>query len=227
VLLHASSARLGLHCFTRAVHISWLHATVKERDIKSIMEEHCGPVKDVRLCVKPKSKGFKAFAFVQFESAESASAALDTMHGSVLFGRQVDVRCSNTAITPVADSYLPHNAEEEEARKRTIFMSNLDSTLTKTAISRFLHKRAHGDVQRIRLVHDKTSYDTKYAFVELESATSSTRAIRLSGFKLAEREIRVTPSKAPVRDRFESVVASGSVHWKRSGPKTAGIFLPR
>ena len=193
----------------------------------SVMEEHCGSVKDVRLCIKPKSKGFKAFAFVQFESAESASAALDKMHGSVLFGQRIDVRCSKTAITPVAERYLPHNPEEEEARKRTIFMSNLDSNLTKTAISRFLHKRAHGKVQCIRLVHDKTSYETDYAFVELDSVASSTRATRLSGLKLADREIRVTPSKAPVRNHFQSVATSRSFHQKGSNSTTASICLPR
>ncbi|KVI02109.1 polyadenylate-binding protein-interacting protein 9-like [Cynara cardunculus var. scolymus] len=179
----------------RTVFISEVdHKVSEERlaDLFSIL----GQVLDCRVCGDPFSN--PRFAFVEFSDESSARAAL-SLSGIKVGSSKIRVMPSKTAIHPVDPALLPQSEEEREKCARTICCTNIDKQVTQAGLKSFFEAKC-GEVSRMRLLGDKV-HSTRIAFVEFVMAESAVMALDCCGMRLGRQQIRVNPSKTPVRAR--------------------------
>lgn len=111
----------------------------------------------------------------------------------------VKVLPSKTAILPVNPTFLPRSPDEREMCSRTVYCTNIDKKVTQQEVKEFFELSC-GEVSRLRLLGDHV-HSTRIAFVEFVQADSALQALNCSGMPLRSLQIRVSPSKTPVRPR--------------------------
>ena len=136
------------------------------------------------------------FAFIEFETEESARAAL-VKNGTVLGLYPLRVLPSRTAIVPVNLTYLPRSYEEREQCGRTVYAANIDKKVDREDVRAFFETLC-GRVSKLRLLGDY-AHATRIAFVEFLTPESAIAALNCSGALLGSLPVRVSPSKTPVR----------------------------
>ena len=136
------------------------------------------------------------FAFIEFETEESARAAL-VKNGTVLGLYPLRVLPSRTAIVPVNLTYLPRSYEEREQCGRTVYAANIDKKVDREDVRAFFETLC-GRVSKLRLLGDY-AHATRIAFVEFLTPESAMAALNCSGALLGSLPVRVSPSKTPVR----------------------------
>ncbi|KAI0488981.1 hypothetical protein KFK09_028822 [Dendrobium nobile] len=129
---------------------------------------------------------------------QGARASL-SLSGTMLGFYPVRVLPSKTAIAPVDPKYLPRSEDEREMCTRTIYCTNIDSKITQAEVKLFF-ETVCGPVYRLRLLGDYHNA-TRIAFVEFARAESAIAALNCSGAVLGSFQLRVSPSKTPVRPR--------------------------
>ncbi|KAK1298311.1 hypothetical protein QJS10_CPB14g00935 [Acorus calamus] len=179
----------------RTVYVSDIHQMVTEEQLARLFIS-CGQVVDCRICGDPHSH--LRFAFVEFANEQGARTALN-LAGTMLGYHPVKVLPSKTAILPVNPTFLPRSEDEREMCTRTIYCTNIDKKVSQTDLKNFFESSC-GEVSRLRLLGDHV-HSTRIAFVEFFSADSALLALNLSGKVLGTEQIRVSPSKTPVRLR--------------------------
>ena len=181
----------GRKLFT--VYVRDVHSEVTEREL-ALAFASCGPVVDCRLCSDPS--GGARFAFVAFNSAASARAALGL--SGVTVGKQaVRVMPSRTSVIPVNPKLLPQTAEEVERCARTVYVANLDASASDDELEAFFRDAAGAVSQLVTHVNPRTG--SRMAFVEFETAEGALAALRCAGRVFGSRALRVGPSKTPLR----------------------------
>ncbi|KAI3702720.1 hypothetical protein L6452_28471 [Arctium lappa] len=179
----------------RTVYISELDHKVSEERLADLFTIR-GQVLDCRVCGDPFSA--LRFAFVEFSDEESAQAAL-SLSGIKVGSSKIRVMPSKTAIHPVDPTLLPQSEEEKEKCARTICCTNIDKQVTQAEVKSFFETKC-GRVSRLRLLGDEV-HSTRIAFVEFVMAESAVMALDCCGVRLGRQQIRVNPSKTPVRSR--------------------------
>ncbi|KAL0904863.1 hypothetical protein M5K25_027022 [Dendrobium thyrsiflorum] len=179
----------------RTVYVSDIDHQVTEEELAALFVS-CGQVVDCRVCGDPNS--VLRFAFVEFTDEEGARASL-SLSGTMLGFYPVRVLPSKTAIAPVDPKYLPRSEDEREMCTRTIYCTNIDSKITQAEVKLFF-ETVCGPVYRLRLLGDYHNA-TRIAFVEFARAESAIAALNCSGAVLGSFQLRVSPSKTPVRPR--------------------------
>ncbi|KAK9822682.1 hypothetical protein WJX81_008377 [Elliptochloris bilobata] len=179
----------------RTVYICDIDQQVTEEQLAGAFQE-CGQVVDCRVCGDPNSA--MRFAFIEFYNEDSVQKAMATMNGVRIGAYPLRVLPSKTAIVPVNNQFLPRTAEERELCGRTVYVANIDKKVDKQHVLAFFEKQC-GPVSRIRLLGDH-HHQTRIAFVEFHEAKHAKEALDCSGALLGSLPVRVSPSKAPVRD---------------------------
>ncbi|URD90419.1 Ataxin-2 C-terminal region [Musa troglodytarum] len=175
----------------RTVFVSDIDHHVTEEKLAGIFAT-CGQVVDCRVCGDPR---LVRFAFIEFFDEDGARAALD-LDFTKLGYHPVRVLPSKTAILPVNPKFLPRSEDEKEMVSRTVYCTNIDKEVTQTEVKVFFEQFC-GEVSRLKLLGD--THLTRIAFVEFVQAESAVRALNCSGIIVGTQQIRVSPSKTPVR----------------------------
>lgn len=181
----------GRKLFT--VYVRNVHSEVTEREL-ALAFAPCGPVVDCRLCTDPS--GEARFAFVAFNSAASARAALG-LSGATVGKQAVRVMPSRTSVIPVNPKLLPQTAEEVKRCARTVYVANLEASASDDELEAFFRDAA-GAVSRL-VTHVNPRNGSRMAFVEFETPEGARAALRCAGRVFGSRALRVGPSKTPLR----------------------------
>lgn len=86
------------------------------QDLGEYFEDECGEVVDVYIPLNRDGRP-KGIGFVEFESAESAAAAVETLHGAPLEGRDLVVE---PAGAPRPTNVRRHQREEAQGDRRCV-----------------------------------------------------------------------------------------------------------
>nr|CAH7766042.1 unnamed protein product [Callosobruchus chinensis] len=105
----------------RTIYVGGLAEEVDEKILNAAFIPF-GDIIDVQIPLDYESEKHRGFAFIEFESAEDAAAAIDNMNDSELFGRTIRVnlakpqRIKEGSTRPVwsEDTWLQQHAENEE-----------------------------------------------------------------------------------------------------------------
>jgi RNA recognition motif-containing protein len=176
------------------VFVKDVATTVSERELADAFAA-CGRILDCRMC--RDANGNKSnYAFVAFDSADAVRRALvfDKME---LHGKRVVVRRSDTAVIPVNPLLLPQNDEEIESCARTVYVANVEKTVTSDELKATFEECA-GAVNRLH-VQVKHNAAANVAFIEFVSLESVEAALQMTGKRLGNLTIRVSASKTPLR----------------------------
>lgn len=187
------------------VFVKDVPASVTERELAAVFSE-CGAILDCRLCGDMSSNKF-SYAFVAFETANGMDRAL-RLDKTLLHGRNIIVRRSDTAVIPVNPLLLPQNEAEMESCARTIYVANVDKAVEKDELRELFETNA-GAVSRLH-VQEKTNAAANVAFIEFEELASAGVALHLTGKKLRNRTIRVSASKTPLRVHRKAAFTSNT-----------------
>ncbi|XP_019449255.1 PREDICTED: polyadenylate-binding protein-interacting protein 9-like isoform X1 [Lupinus angustifolius] len=179
----------------RTVYVSDIDQHITEERLADLFST-CGHVIDCRICGDPRS--VLRFAFVEFTNEHGAWEAL-SLDGRVLGFSAIRVLPSKTAILPVNPTFLPRSADEREMCTRTVYCTNIDKMISQAEVKQFFESSC-GEVTRLRLLGDH-QHLSRIAFVEFAVAQSAIIALRCSGMLLGTQQVRVSPSKTPVRPR--------------------------
>lgn len=178
----------------RTIYICDIASKVTEAEVAQHFAD-CGDIMDCRVCGDPNSA--MRFAFIEFREEESVLQALK-LNASILGSHRLRVTPSKTAIVPVKSDFLPRTTEERALCARTVYVANIDKKVDKEDVLAYFEKIC-GPVTKCRLLFDYHR-STSIAFVEFAQYESAKIALDCSGALMGTMPIRVTPSKAPVRD---------------------------
>eukprot|EP00668_Euglena_longa_P016470 GGOE01020728.1.p1 GENE.GGOE01020728.1~~GGOE01020728.1.p1 ORF type:complete len:533 (-),score=66.04 GGOE01020728.1:118-1716(-) len=175
----------------RTVYVANIPNGMTEEQLMEWLECVERPVK-VKLCgdsTKPAQ-----FAFVEFPSVYGAHTAIG-ITGTDCCGHSLKVSQSRGTIqTPTAPTdmnSLP--PEEQEIRLRTVYVNQLDSSLTEMYIREWFGERC-GPVRVIKLCGDQNQ-PTRYGFIEFETLDAANVCKGLVGITLGNSPFRVFDSK--------------------------------
>ena len=176
-----------------AVRVSNVPATVTETALARVFSG-CGRVLDCRLSGDAHS-ALRA-AFVAFSDAISVENAL-ALDGFTIDGVVLIVKRSTSAVVPINPDLLPRSEADVERCTRTVYLSNVCVSVD-AATLRTVLEDACGEV---RNMHQKfaAGKETQVTFVEFAAAESATKALAISGRTVGSRQVRVSPSKTPVK----------------------------
>ncbi|EIE19216.1 hypothetical protein COCSUDRAFT_38408 [Coccomyxa subellipsoidea C-169] len=178
---------------------SWqspFHQKVTEASLADVFKDS-GKIVDCRVCGDPNSA--MRFAFIEFADERAVQQAIK-LNGAKLGKYPIRVMPSKTAIVPVNTSFLPRTQKELECCARTVYVANIDKRVDREDVRQFFETLC-GPVKKIRLLSDYNKVSS-IAFVEFAGFDSARKALDCSGALLGMLPIRVTPSKAPVRDEY-------------------------
>ncbi|CAL5229918.1 g13341 [Coccomyxa viridis] len=178
----------------RTIYICDIASQVTEAEVAQHFAD-CGQIMDCRVCGDPNSA--MRFAFIEFKEEASVMKALQ-LNWSLLGSHRLRVTPSKTAIVPVKSDFLPRTKEERALCARTVYVANIDKKVDKEDVLAYFEKIC-GHVTKCRLLFDYHR-STSIAFVEFAQYESAKNALDCSGALMGTMPIRVTPSKAPVRD---------------------------
>ena len=168
--------------------------SVSERELADAFAA-CGNILDCRMC-RDVNGNKSNYAFVAFDSSDAARRAL-MFDKTELHGKRIVVRPSDTAVIPVNPLLLPQNDEEIESCARTVYVANVEKTVTSEELKAAFEERA-GAVNRLH-VQVKHNAAVNVAFIEFVTLESAKSALQMTGKRLGNRTIRVSASKTPLR----------------------------
>ncbi|BDA50634.1 Polyadenylate-binding protein-interacting protein 12 [Coccomyxa sp. Obi] len=180
----------------RTIYICDVDQQVTEASLADVFKDS-GRIVDCRVCGDPNAA--MRFAFIEFAEEAAVQQAIK-LNGVMLGKCPIRVMPSKTAIVPVNRSFLPRTQEELARCARTVYIANIDKEVDREDV-RLFFQRMCGPVTQIRLLSDY-NHISSIAFVEFASFDSAKKALDCSGALLGRLPMRVTPSKAPVRDQY-------------------------
>ena len=175
------------------VHVRNISSTISESALARVFAG-CGRILDCRLCGESNSK--LRFAFIAFSSSAEVNQAL-TLDGFVLEGSALRVLRSKTAVIPVNPTLLPQCKEDIERCSRTVYVANVDPRLTPAAVQAMFEELCGPVICMHQQLNNRR--DTQVAFIEFAEASSAMTALGCSGQLIGSRQVRVSPSKTPLK----------------------------
>lgn len=184
------------------VHVRNISSSLSESALARVFAG-CGRILDCRLCGDPNSK--LRFAFIAFATSKEVDQAL-TLDGFMLEGAALRVLRSKTAVIPVNPNLLPQSEDDIERCSRTVYVANVDPHLSPAEV-RATFEELCGPVT---CMHQQLNNrrDTQVAFIEFAEASSATTALGCSGQLIGQRQVRVSPSKTPLKVNARTSTAS-------------------
>ncbi|XP_020575951.1 polyadenylate-binding protein 7-like [Phalaenopsis equestris] len=145
-----------------------------------------------------KSKGY---GFVQFDSQDSANAAIENLHGTFVDGKQIYV--SN--FIKKSERILPN----PETMYNSLFVKNLDEDITEELIE--LKFSEFGEVANVKLAKDEAGNSKGYGFVNFENQESAEKAMEaMNGLKLGSKTLFV--ARAQRKEELQQNLQHTSEH---------------
>ena len=156
----------------RTVYCEGLRYDEAEDDVRAFFEAH-GAIKELRLPRYQDSGRLRGYGHVEYESANSAAAALKAS-GSSLGGRYVTIQPSK------AKDQATWTPRPRPDGCRTIFVKNLPYDIPSDALRRSFEK--FGKINDVRLaVHNHTQRQKGFGYVTFVKETSAEAAVRGQG----------------------------------------------
>lgn len=177
----------------RTVYASDIGKDVTEAKLARWFSQ-AGDVVECRIC--SDMNACKCFAFVEFRDAAGFEAAL-SMSGQKLGASTVKISPSRTAIVPVSRDYMPRNADDLARCERTVYINQIDRQVPASMVQAIFSQFC-GPISRFKMKMDKQT-GTRIAFVEFETTQAARLALGMCGTHLGSTQLRVSPSKTPVR----------------------------
>ena len=174
------------------VHVRNISASLSESALARVFAG-CGRVLDCRLCGDSSKL---RFAFVAFATAMEVEQAL-TLDGFVLEGNALKVMRSKTAVIPVNPSLLPQSEADVERCSRTVYVANLDPVLPAAEVRATFEKMCGQVANMHQQLNNRC--DAQVAFIEFTEASSAMTALECCGTLIGQRQVRVSPSKTPLK----------------------------
>ena len=129
-------------------------------------------------------------------SREEVEQAL-TLDGFVLEGNALKVMRSKTAVIPVNPSLLPQSEADVERCSRTVYVANLDPVLPAAEVRATFEKMCGQVANMHQQLNNRC--DAQVAFIEFTEASSAMTALECCGTLIGQRQVRVSPSKTPLK----------------------------
>ncbi|KAJ3040739.1 Splicing factor [Rhizophlyctis rosea] len=164
------------------VYVSNLTANIQKSVLRDAFSQF-GKIVEIRLVVRKTA----AFAYIEFEDAESAKRSLKLNQTIIEPGSR---RRSMVAISD------PKKTKPKEVDEKEIYVTNLAQSLVKEDLE--VAFSTYGKVKDIRLIV-RTSFDSNKAFVEYEDEASAKAALALNGTNLDGRVVVVTRADPNLR----------------------------
>ena len=156
----------------RTVYCEGLRYDEAEDDVRAFFAAH-GAIKELRLPRYQDSGRLRGYGHVEYESANSAAAALKAS-GSSLGGRYVTIQPSK------AKDQATWTPRPRPDGCRTIFVKNLPYDIPSDALRRSFEK--FGKINDVRLaVHNHTQRQKGFGYVTFVKETSAEAAVRGQG----------------------------------------------
>lgn len=202
---------------SRTILVMQLSPRVVSRDLEEFFED-IGRVKEVRLITDSKTRRHKGIAYIEFESASSATKALSLngqkFHGAPMLIQSALSEKSRGGDNQHASSSSSHHTSHHSSSHTSssishhtssrsnllppnsyrVYMGALHVGLTEEMLRTIVEP--FGLVHRIEVIKDRTTgFSRGYAFVTFANAEDGQEAIRnLDGFELAGKSMRVSKS---------------------------------
>ena len=156
----------------RTVYCEGLRYDEAEDDVRAFFAAH-GAIKELRLPRYQDSGRLRGYGHIEYESANSAAAALKAS-GSSLGGRYVTVQPSK------AKGQTTWTPRPRPDGCRTVFVKNLPYDIPSDALRRSFEK--FGKINDVRLaVHNHTQRQKGFGYVTFVKETSAEAAVRGQG----------------------------------------------
>ncbi|CAK4083424.1 unnamed protein product [Aphanomyces euteiches] len=170
---------------TSRVFVSNLRFDKTEDDLKQLFSPY-GVITNVKIVRHPETQKSRGYGFVQFESLESASAAL-AFNGTIIDGRDLEVK--------------PATAKEEPkvVHQNIVFVANLPLDVEEDMLhAMFEHC---GGISSIRLAkNQQTGEFLGYSHIEFALPESAQAALELRGANIDGKIIHVEMAEKKVRE---------------------------
>lgn len=176
------------------IYVGSINFEIKEDTVQQAFLPF-GPMKSFHLAYDQQANKHKGFAFIEYETPEAASLALEQMNGVVLGGRNIKVgRPSNMPqAQAIIESYLL-----EAQQYHRIYIASVHPDLTESDLKCVFE--AFGKIRTCRLPRDTTRAGKHkgYAFIEYENSQSASDAVSaMNLFDLGGQYIRVGRAVTP------------------------------
>jgi len=205
----------------KTVFLKNLSAEVKEADVKNTFAAK-GEIKEVRMPAGSEEGSHKGYAYVEFSTAECATAALD-LHGTKLGGQAIEVVRSipmkdhrHQTAAPRKD--LPQRSNQRQiiqGRKEredpvqmanqfptTIYVKNLAFKVDDDVLRE--HFKDCGKVTKILICRNAKGKTRGFGFVEFENADQAQAALAYNDSVLHGREIWVSKSQRAITEKKQA-----------------------
>lgn len=181
---------------SETVYVGNLFFDVREDDIRREFEK-IGPIEQVKLIMDNRGLS-KGFAYVTFNSIDSAQAAVSTLNSQQFEGRRLTVAFANQRTPPSSRSTGTNRFAKSEP-SRTLFIGNMAFDISDRELNNIF--REIRNVTDVRVAIDRrTGQPRGFAhadFTDIESAKAA--MVELSGKEVHGRELRVDFSQMPSR----------------------------
>ncbi|GAB2293450.1 hypothetical protein Dimus_027649 [Dionaea muscipula] len=162
-----------------------------------------------------KSKGF---GFVQFEKEDSAMAALNAMHDTVLVGKKLYVA-----------QFLrkSHRMAAKELKFTNLYVKNIDEALTEGSLLKKFSE--FGTVHNAAIMRDREGKSKGFGFVSFHSPEEAKKAAEaLNGALLGSKNLFVGRAQKKVeRKELTEKARAANVYVKNLNPAVDDVMLAR
>ncbi|KAG0187468.1 Poly(U)-binding-splicing factor puf60 [Apophysomyces sp. BC1034] len=166
------------------IYVGSINFELNEMHLKAVFGQF-GTIKSVSMSIDPVTMRHKGFCFIEFETPEAASLALEAMNGADLGGRQLKVGRPNN-YTAASSIGIP------TPRKSQVYVSNINEFITEDNMNSIFG--AFGAILKCILLPDLLTRKHKgYGFIEFEDEIAAMTAIQsMNNFEIGGQRLRVS-----------------------------------
>jgi poly(U)-binding-splicing factor PUF60 len=170
---------LSLFC---RVYIGSVNFDITEQNLKDVFQSF-GFIKSCSMSYEPTENRHKGFAFIDFDTPEAATLAIEVMDGALLGNRSIKVG-RPTAFPLAGNKALPPPSPTR------IYIANINEYLSPDEIQQLFSVLS---VKQLSLVPDSSGKKHKgYGFIEFDNEEDADLAIQtFNGYSLADRKLRL------------------------------------
>ncbi|CAG8564434.1 6936_t:CDS:2 [Paraglomus brasilianum] len=158
------------------IYVGSINFELTEQHLRVVFGQF-GAIKSVSMSLDAVTGKHKGFCFIEFETPEGASLALESMNGAELGGRQLKVGRPNNYTAATAAGLLP-------PPKTRIYVSNVNEYVSEDNLMSIFE--AFGKINACVLMPDLITRKHKgYGFIEFEDGmAASTAVVSMNNFEL-------------------------------------------
>ncbi|RIB23488.1 hypothetical protein C2G38_2032701 [Gigaspora rosea] len=158
------------------IYVGSINFELTEQHLRVVFGQF-GSIKSVSMSLDPLTGKHKGFCFIEFETPEGASLALESMNGAELGGRQLKVGRPNNYTAATAAGLLP-------PPKTRIYVSNVNEYVSEDDLLSIFE--SFGKIIHCALLPDLITRKHKgYGFIEFYDESAATTAVSsMNNFEL-------------------------------------------